>query len=180
MRAFIAGALLLSVSPLHANEGTFEGCSLTTWVIFRAVNNFSLGVPLSKAKSAAGIPANVAANIEVAYDIAKKKGLEEAYFVGHVFYRKCSGDLAKQKKTLSSVETAYKDCAYKSATRTYILVRIKEGIPISETKSNMPKQFHELITTLYRTSQENNLTKALAMSAESHMSCIAAVQPKYR
>jgi hypothetical protein len=176
MRAFVAAVLLVAVSPLHAQEKTFEGCSLTAWEIFHAINDFVLGVPLTKAKSAAGVKDNV----ETAYDIAKKKGLEEAYLAGHVHYKKCSGDLAKLRGALSPAEAAYKECAYKSATRTNVLIRIKEGTPISETKSKMPEQFHELITTLYRTVQENNLTKELAMSAESSMSCIAAVQQKYR
>jgi hypothetical protein len=172
MRKLVSIVLLSALcGTSHSQQPSYEGCSLTAWEVFKATNDYMLGVPLNKAKAAAAVKSNV----ENIYRIAENEGTKKAYLVGHVNYRRCAGEVAKTKKPLSPIEAAYMECASKSARRTLILVRIDEGQAIEKTKKEMPKELHELIDVLYRNAQEGNLTKAAAQSADSALSCISAV-----
>ena len=164
--------VLFFAAHAYAMEQTFESCSTTTWEVFDALSNYALGVPEEKQKRKAIIQANVAA----AYKLAKDEGLHKAYLAAHVHFKNCAAEVQKRAAASQSPsEQAYRQCALASANRTNILIRIDQGMPIANTKQLMPQQLHSSIDVLYRTSNESSLTKALAESSRSHMSCVEAV-----
>lgn len=161
--------LLFSSDRVHAYDQTFESCSMTAWEILDAIDKYRLGVPLEKARSLAGTPQNV----EIAYDLAKES-LETAYMAAHVQFRKCAGEVENGAAvSLPAKEQAYRECAWTSATRTNILIALVRGTSIDEVRSTVPPQLHALVDTLYRTAEEDNPTKALAVSAESLRECVS-------
>lgn len=166
-------SLLVLSARTHAMEQTYESCATTTWEVFDALSSYALGVPEEKQRKKAAIQANVAA----AYKLAKDEGLSKPYIAAHVHFKKCAAEVQQRATpSQSPAEQAYRQCALASANRTSVLIRIDQGMPVSEAKKVMPQQLHSLIDTLYRTANESSLTKALADSARAHTSCVEALQ----
>ncbi|MEK7556718.1 MAG: hypothetical protein AAB538_01955, partial [Patescibacteria group bacterium] len=148
----IAVALLLLWSQSHAfDEISYENCSISAWGHFDGIKNYVLGVPLEKLKAEPGMPQATARQLERTYNLTKTQGVETAYMAAHVAFKNCSANVAKSKpiSSLSRAESAYSECAYTSATRTNILLRIANGRSVRETKNDLPEQFHELVDVLY-------------------------------
>jgi hypothetical protein len=115
IKTLIAVVALISIGPVHAEDRTFFACSWTALGLFHAINDFTLGVPLANAQSA---EARTDDSVELVYKIAKKEGVERAYFLAHFNYQKCAGEVKVTPNTSSPAEEAYGICAYKTATRT--------------------------------------------------------------
>ena len=169
-RLIFFGVIIFS-SCVHSYEQSYESCSLTAWEVFGSINDFLLGVPIDKAKESAATPENVVS----VYKISKDPRIKYTYISSHVHYKKCSASV-KNYGVLSKTEVMYKVCAYKSATRTNILIYIDQGESEQSIKEKLPTQYHDIIGVLYSTAKTESFVKAANESANSLIRCVESVR----
>lgn len=160
----------LTPAATSAYEQTFESCSLSAWEILIATKMYSMGKPVESLTN--GRPASH--NIQTAYRLAREEGASVPYMVGHLKLKECAGEVNErlQGATLSASETEYSRCAYDSAVRTNILVRIEKGASLEQTKSELPDAFGELVNELYEIAQDGGIVASLEFSASMLDHCI--------
>lgn len=113
-------------------------------------------------------------NIETAYRLAEEDGVKVPYMVGHLKYKQCASDVddAQGYSPMSQTEKEYARCAYQSALRTNILLRIDKNVSLADAKLQLPANYSPLVTEFYDMAEHNGVVAALEESATRLDSCI--------
>ncbi len=169
----------LAIAAQPPFQQTFESCGVRAWSIYDTFKDAMAGVPLDteKAKSCVNdYPCEK--NADLLYADLSKKGAQSTYLEILGYLSTCAKQVSDRygTATLTAVEATYKDCAESTAARLVVLVAIQNNTPITAVQARMGASYYPLITALYRTARESNLTKAAAMSDEAMSSCIERVE----